>query len=175
MNCPRLVNRGLWMDYVHSPRKSTHAIGSTRTSSLIPPSPSPPCPLSPPTLEATHPSLDRRNSSLAIPPHPPAHLAPPSQPTNPHPVLHGQTSLPSWGRMVSSLLMSENGTLTTTSAWSAEEPDTSPTSITKRRSRPKLTLWPLPHLENQTPPQVLLPRQKKSKQPPGLCTTGELH
>ena len=162
------------MACTRSPRRSMRATGSTRTSSLVPPSPSPPRPLSPPTPEATHPSPDRRNLSPAIPPRPPALPAPPSRPTNLHPVLHGRTSLPSWGRMVSSLLMSDNGASTTTSACSAEEPDTSPISVTKRRSRPKLTLWLLPRLGNWTPPRVLLPRQKKSQQPPGLHTTGEL-
>ena len=54
------------------------------------------------------------------------------------------------------------------------EPDTSPISVTKRRSRPKLALQLLPHPETWTPPQVLLLRQKKSKQPldsaqPGSC------
>ena len=109
-----------------------HAIGSARMSLLVPPSPSPPRPLSPPTPEATHPSLDRRNPSPAIPPHPPARLAPPSRPTNLRPVPHGRTSLPSWGRMVSSPPMSENGASTTTSACSVEEPGTSPISVTKR-------------------------------------------
>ena len=156
------------MDYMHSPRRSMHTIGSTRMSSLVPSSPNPPRPLSPPTLEATHPSP-------AIPPYLTAHPAPPSQPTNPHPVLHGWTSLPSWGKMVSSLPMSENGTSTTTSACSTEELDTSLISATKKQSRPKLVLWPLLHPGNQTLPWVLLLRKKKSKQPPGLHTTGELH
>ena len=115
------------MDCACSPRRSMRAIGSARTSLLVPPSPSPPRPLSPPTLEATHPSL-------AIPPHLPAGPAPPSWPTNLCPVLHGQTSLPSWGRMVSSLLMSENGTSTTTSACSVEKLDTSLISVTKRQN-----------------------------------------
>ena len=75
MNCPGLVNHGLWMDCTRSPRRLMHAIGSTRMSLLVPPSPSPPHPLSPPTPEATHPSP-------AIPPHPPARPAPPSRPTN---------------------------------------------------------------------------------------------
>ena len=162
------------MACARSPRRSMHATGSARTSSLVPPSPSPPRPLSPPIPEATHPSPDRRNPSPAIPPRPPACPAPPSQPTNPRLVLHGRTSLPSWGRMVSSPPMSENGASTTTSACSVEEPDISLINVTRRRSRPKLALRLLPRLGNRTPPWVLLLRQKKSKQPPGLRTTGEL-